>query len=98
MGVKTIYTTGSGGQIVSRGLYAAVERSDMPLDGGFGEAEIIEVESPADAEPMRVRIDTVPQDTIAISVDTAAKAATVMRGLSNSNEDGLGFRVEYSAD
>lgn len=98
MKIKTNYTTGSGGQIVSRGLYAAVERGDTPLDGGFGAPEIIEVDSPG-AEPTRVRIDEVPQDTIAITPDEAAKAAIVMQGLSDGSRRGeIGFRVEYLAD
>lgn len=106
MGVERIYekdreqayASGGHGQTVSRSLYAVVERGDMPLDGGFGEAAIIEVESPADAEPMRVRVDTVPQDTIATSPDNAALAATVMQGLSDSDRGHVGFRVEYPAD
>ena len=108
MGVKKTYEAGRDqayatpghGQIVSRSLFAVVERGDMPLDGGFGEAEIIEVETSTSEPPMRVRVDTVPQDTIAISPDAAAKAATVMQGLSNSSESEgiLDFRVEYAAD
>lgn len=99
------FATAGHGQIVSRSLFAVVERGDMPLDGGFGEAEFIEIESPATTEAkdgetpsMRVRIDTVPQDTIAISPDSAAAAAAVMHGLSNDSRGQLGFRVEYLAD
>lgn len=92
------YAAADSSQVVSRSLFAVIERGDMPLDGGFGEAEIIEVESPDGEELTRVRIDTVPQDTIAANPDAAATAAMIMQGLGDSNRGQLGFRVEYSAD
>jgi hypothetical protein len=88
------YAVPGAGQVVSRSMFAVVERGDMPLDGGFGEAEIVEVESP-DAEPLRVRVDTVPQDTIATTPDTAARAAAAMQSLSHGDRGQLGFKVEY---
>jgi hypothetical protein len=87
------YARVSHGQIVSRTLYGAVLRGDSPLDGGFG--EVIEIER--GETPLRVRIDTVPEDTVAVSPDAAAIAASVMQGLSNETNGQLGFRVEYSA-
>ncbi|HET7059733.1 MAG TPA: hypothetical protein VFH99_00220 [Candidatus Saccharimonadales bacterium] len=109
MGVEKIYETdrqqdyaaAGHGQVVSRSMYAVVERGDQPLDGGFGEAEIVEIEPPSrqeDTAPIRVRVDTVPQDTIVVSPDAAATAAAVMQSLNNGDRGQLGFRVEYSAD
>lgn len=83
---KRDYAAASNGQVVSRSLFAVIERGDMPLDGGFGEAEL------------RVRIDTVPQDTVATSPDTAARAATAMQSLSDDYGNRLGFRVDYQAN
>lgn len=98
------YATPESGQVVSRSLFAVVERGDTPLDGGFGEAELIEVAAPAlagtednDESPLQIRVDTVPQDTMAVSPDAAAVAAAAMQGLSNDTENHLGFRVEYQA-
>jgi len=106
MGVRKTYEADRGqayakdgnGQVVSRSLYAVVERDDTPLDSGFGEEELIAIE-PESGPPVRVRLDTVPQDTIATSPDAAARAAAVMQGLSNRDNGGqVGFRVEYPAD
>jgi hypothetical protein len=99
---KKAYATSDSGQIVSRSLFAVVERSDMPLDGGFGEAQIIEVTHPfrteeiAQDQPLRVRVDTVPQDTIARNPNEAAAMAIAMQSLSEHSESPLGFKVEYS--
>jgi hypothetical protein len=92
------YATGGNGQVVSRSLFAVVERGDMPLDGGFDfGGEIVEVEpSGSQTEPTRIRIDTVPQDTIAVSPDAAAVAAGAMQRLARERGD-LSFRVEYQA-
>lgn len=105
MGVKKIYETNrgqayaknEGGQVVSRSLYAVVERGDTPLDSGFGEETLIEIE-PETGAPVHLRIDTVPQDTIATSPDAAARAASVIQSLNDGNGNQLGFRVEYPAD
>jgi hypothetical protein len=85
------YADSGPGQIISRSLFAVVERGDLPLVSGFGDAEIVELETG------RVRIDTVPEDTMARSPDDAAKAATAMIGLSNGDKGQVGFRVEYLA-
>ena len=88
--VGKAYADKEHGQVISRSLFAVVERGDMPLDSGFSEAEIIEVESPTAAEAdgqdktLRIRIDSVPQDTIATDPDAAASAAAVMQGLSHA--------------
>lgn len=93
---KKPYATSDTGQIVSRSLFAVVERGDMPLDAGYGEAEIIEVETPfTPEETLRVRVDTVPQDTPARTPDHAAAMAIAMQRLSNSSTHHLGFKVEY---
>lgn len=98
------YADRSHGQVVSRSLFAVVERGDMPLDGGFGEAEIIEVEPTAETKasgqgkPLLVRIDTVPEDTIAISPDSAASAAIAMQSLSHGERGPLKFKTQYLAD
>ncbi len=87
-------------QVVSRSLFAVVERGDMPLDSGYGEAEIVEVRSPAvhGGGTERVRIDDVPQDSMATSPDAAARAVAAMLGLSQQHYQGqLGFSVKYFA-
>jgi hypothetical protein len=82
--------------------YAAVERSALPVDDGSGESEVIEVERPftANNETLRVRTDSVPQATVAMSPDDAAAMAIAMQRLSDERlgADGkhqLGFSVEY---
>jgi hypothetical protein len=92
------YADTERGQVVSRSLFAVVERDDMPLDSGFGEAEIIEVVPADGGEPQRVRIDEIPQDTIARSPDEAARAATAMQSLSHGDNGPLNFRAQYLAD
>jgi hypothetical protein len=68
-------------------LFATVERSKAPAGSTSDEAESV-----------HVRTDTVPQDTIAVSPDEAAKAAAAMQEFGNSSGDQLGFKVEYLAD
>lgn len=94
----------SDGQVVSRTLFGVVERGDMPLNSGFGEDVIIEVEPSAihrsnGDQLLRVRVDTVPQDTITTSPDTAAEAADTMLSLKRDGVvNDVGFRAEYRAD
>jgi hypothetical protein len=99
------YATEKHGHVVSRSLFAVVERGDRPPDGGgCGEAEIIEIAPPpahgaaSQDESTRIRIDTVPQDTIAASPDAAAAAAIAMQSLSHGDRGQLNFKVEYPAD
>lgn len=52
----------------------------------------------SDGVPTDVRIDDVPQDTVARSPDDALKAAQLIQSVSNEQDGQLGFKIEYQAD
>lgn len=77
-------------------MFGSIPRGDMPLDCGFG-AEFIDIE-PAGGDPVRVRVEDVPTDTIARSPDEAANAARAIQNVSGIHGDHLGFKIEYFSD